>query len=97
MFRDRSNWPGLSGPSLSFRLFFGFVFVMILVGWAAMAFVGVKSYQANGFSGLQYGFNGITESRCINGYAYTIGPDGRPVQTLDEFGKGVKCQKATPR
>ena len=39
------------------------------------------------------GANGIIETRCIGGYQYTIGSDGRAVQTLSEFGKGVQCAK----
>ena len=37
------------------------------------------------------GINGITESRCIEGYKFVVGQDGNARQILDEFGKGVRC------
>ena len=41
---------------------------------------------------ISYGVNGITESRCIEGYKFVIDQKGNGRQILDEFGKGVKCE-----
>lgn len=38
------------------------------------------------------GINGVTESRCIDGYRFVIGRDGSARQIMDEMGRGVKCQ-----
>lgn len=43
-------------------------------------------------SNISFGINGMTESRCIEGYKFIIGEQGQPRQILDEFGKGVRCQ-----
>jgi prepilin-type N-terminal cleavage/methylation domain-containing protein len=42
---------------------------------------------------VSWGINGMTESRCIEGYKFVIGEGGQPRQILDEFGKGVRCQQ----
>ena len=42
---------------------------------------------------ISYGINGMTESRCIEGYKFVVGEGGQPRQILDEFGKGVRCQQ----
>jgi prepilin-type N-terminal cleavage/methylation domain-containing protein len=41
---------------------------------------------------ISVGINGITESRCIEGYKFIIDQSGNSRQILDEFGKGVHCQ-----
>ena len=48
-----------------------------------------------GNSNVTWGVNGMTESRCIEGYKFIVGQDGQARQILDEFGKGVRCEKAT--
>ena len=58
-------------------------FVMVIVGTVS---------TANGNSNISIGFNGVTESRWIEGYKFVIGQDGHTKQILDEFGKGVRCQ-----
>ena len=63
--------------------------VMILAAVAASAFRGKIS--ANGIT---YGVNGVTESRCIEGYKFVIGSDGNARQILNELGKGVRCDTA---
>ena len=60
--------------------------VMILAAVAVPAFKGKISTD-----GITYGVNGVTESRCIEGYKFVIGSDGNARQILDEFGKGVRC------
>lgn len=63
--------------------------VMILAAVAVPAFNGKISTD-----GITYGVNGMTESRCIEGYKFVIGSDGNARQILDEFGKGVRCDTA---
>ena len=63
--------------------------VMILAAVAVPAFKGKISTD-----GITYGVNGVTESRCIEGYKFVIGSDGNARQILDEFGKGVRCDTA---
>lgn len=40
---------------------------------------------------LSWGFNGVTESRCIGGYQFVVGQDGGARQIMDEMGRGVRC------
>lgn len=67
-----------------------FIFAVIGIMFVAVVYNVVNANQ-NG-SNITYGVNGLTESRCIEGYKFVLGQDGRPRQILDEFGKGVKCQ-----
>lgn len=60
--------------------------VMILAAVAVPAFNGKISTD-----GITYGVNGVTESRCIEGYKFVIGSDGNARQILNELGKGVPC------
>jgi competence protein ComGC len=41
---------------------------------------------------ISWGINGMTESRCIEGYKFIVGQEGQARQILDEFGKGVRCE-----
>lgn len=47
----------------------------------------------NNHGSITIGINGITETRCINGYQFVIGEGGQARQVLDEFGKGARCPK----
>ena len=69
------------------ELMIGIVFFGILIT-IAMNFLGA----ASGNNSISFGINGMTESRCIEGYKFVIGEHGQPRQILDEFGKGVKCE-----
>ena len=60
--------------------------IMILAAVAVPAFNGKISTD-----GITYGVNGVTESRCIEGYKFVIGSDGNARQILNELGKGVPC------
>jgi len=62
------------------------VMMLIVISIVAGAVGGVS-----GNSNISYGINGMTESRCIEGYKFIIGTEGNPRQILDEFGKGVRC------
>ena len=66
-----------------------FVIIMCVL---MLAFGGVSAL--NGNSNISVGINGVTESRCIEGYKFVIGEQGQPRQILDEFGKGVRCETA---
>lgn len=55
---------------------------------AAVAYPAIFGQSSSG--NITYGFNGVTESRCIEGYKFIVSRDGTR-QIMDEFGKGVKC------
>ena len=65
----------------------GIVFAMVIIMIAIPVLTGVP--MSNG--SISAGINGITESRCIEGYKFVVGHDGNVRQILDEFGKGVRC------
>lgn len=73
----------------------GFTLIELMIGIVvfgilitiAMKFLGA----ASGNNSISFGINGMTESRCIEGYKFVIGEHGQPRQILDEFGKGVRC------
>ena len=72
----------------------GFTLIELMI---VIVMIGILSSIAMGISGsgnsnLSFGVNGMTESRCIEGYKFVIGENGQPRQILDEFGKGVRCQ-----
>ncbi len=39
------------------------------------------------------GWNGVTESRCIDGYKFIVGEGGQARQVMDEYGHGVRCER----
>ena len=41
---------------------------------------------------LSIGYNGVTETRCIDGYKFIIGERGRPTQMVDHHGNGIVCE-----
>lgn len=59
----------------------------ILAAVAIPAMLGVPLSNGN----ISYGVNGMTESRCIEGYKFVLDNKGNARQILDEFGKGVRC------
>lgn len=61
----------------------------ILLSIAIPAVTGTRSGTP---ADLTWGFNGVTESRCIDGYRFVVGQDGGARQIMDEMGRGVKCQ-----
>lgn len=68
--------------------------VEIMIG-AAMALILVSLIYRGAsadLSSISIGFNGVTETRCINGVQFVVGQDGRPVQIIDVDGKGVACK-----
>lgn len=61
----------------------------ILTAVALPMLMGVPLSNGN----ISYGINGMTESRCIEGYKFVVGEQGQARQILDEFGKGVRCNQ----
>ncbi len=73
----------------------GFTLIELIVGVMIVMVIGSIVLGAisalSGNSNISIGINGMTESRCIEGYKFVIGEQGQPRQILDEFGKGVRC------
>ena len=65
--------------------------ILGIVATFIMGFVGAGT-TAMGSNTISWGINGMTESRCIEGYKFVVGDRGQARQILDEFGKGVKCE-----
>jgi prepilin-type N-terminal cleavage/methylation domain-containing protein len=61
----------------------------IIAAVAVPAILGTSQGSTNSIS---WGINGMTESRCIEGYKFVVGDRGQARQILDEFGKGVRCE-----
>lgn len=64
------------------------VIVSIFIMIAIPAIIGTSQGNSN----ISYGINGMTETRCIEGYKFIMGTEGNPRQILDELGKGVRCE-----
>lgn len=67
------------------------IIVVAILGILASIVAGVAG-ATSGNSNISFGINGMTESRCIEGYKFIMGTEGNPRQILDEFGKGVRCE-----
>ena len=63
---------------------------VVICGILFMLLAGAVGGQGN--SNISFGINGMTESRCIEGYKFIVGQEGQARQILDEFGKGVRCE-----
>lgn len=61
--------------------------LVILAAIALPAITGKLSSPSN----VSWGVTGMVEERCIGGYKFVIGQEGRPAQILNELGKGVPC------
>lgn len=73
----------------------GFTLIELMIVIAVLFIVGMIAFggvTGSASNNLSFGFNGITETRCINGYQFVVGRDGNARQVLDEFGKGARCQ-----
>ena len=74
----------------------GFTLIEIMVVFVIictvmlLAFGGISSINSG--SNVSIGINGMTESRCIEGYKFIVSQDGNARQILDEFGKGARCE-----
>lgn len=65
----------------------GLVFVSVIFLIALPIMMGVPISNGS----VSFGVNGMTESRCIDGYKFIVDQNGSARQILDEFGKGAKC------
>ena len=75
----------------------GFTLIEMMITIVFIMCIGMFVLNAvNGFNNagsITFGINGMTESRCIEGYKFIVGQEGQARQILDEFGKGVRCEK----
>ena len=78
---------------------FDFLRNLGLMEWFVIGIIAlvVIVFGANGYYGynnpnISIGIGGIVETRCIEGFKFVIGQDGRMIQILDSFGKGVPCK-----
>ncbi len=65
--------------------------VIVMIGIVGITVINIVMGTAVG-SSVSWGINGMTESRCIEGYKFIVGQEGQARQILDEFGKGVRCE-----
>jgi len=74
----------------------GFTLIELMIVIAIVGiFISAATAVGGGLAGnssVSFGFNGMTEVRCIDGYKFVIGAEGQARQVLDEFGKGAKCK-----
>ncbi len=69
--------------------------IMVLAIFACcivLVAIPVITGNTNNNNTISWGINGMTESRCIEGYKFIVGQEGQARQILDEFGKGVRCE-----
>lgn len=66
--------------------------VIAIVGIiAAIAVPAIMGTSSSSLSNISWGVTGMVEERCIGGYKFAVGQEGRPAQILNELGKGVPC------
>lgn len=67
--------------------------IMIVICILAIVLITVINayYGVKNPSTVSIGYNGLIEERCISGFKFVVGQDGRATQILDSFGKGVSC------
>lgn len=74
----------------------GFTLIEMMVAVVFIMCIGMFVINAvngvNNAGNISFGINGMTESRCIEGYKFIVGQEGQARQILDEFGKGVRCE-----
>lgn len=71
--------------------------IVIVIGMIVLSIIAGAVGATNGNSNISIGLNGVTESRCIEGYKFIVDQTGNARQILDEFGKGARCEtKSTP-
>lgn len=66
--------------------FIGFVFAVAIFGFV----FGIATGVIDG-GNITMGINGMTETRCINGFKFIVGQNGSTQQVLNENGGGVSC------
>ena len=68
-----------------------FLILLAFIGIVAMVVISAIAGTTAQGNSLSFGFNGVTETRCIDGFKFVVGADGNARQVLDEFGKGARC------
>jgi prepilin-type N-terminal cleavage/methylation domain-containing protein len=68
--------------------------VIVMIGIVGITIMNIVMGTAVS-TAVSWGINGVTESRCIEGYKFVVSERGQARQVLDEFGKGVRCQQET--
>lgn len=73
----------------------GFTLIELLIVIAILGIVAVAAANITSTGGkLSWGVNGVTEERCIAGYAHVVGQYGQPRQVLSARGTGIPCDEA---
>ena len=67
--------------------------IVIVIGMIVLSIIAGAVGATKGNSNISIGLNGVTESRCIEGYKFIVDQTGNARQILDEFGKGCKCNQ----
>lgn len=75
----------------------GFTFTEFIIAALIVAIVALTAMKfllvgQSGSDNITFGINGMTESRCIDGYKFIIGGDGQPRQIMNSVGHGVQCE-----
>ena len=65
--------------------------LMIAIAVALIVILVVYSSIIGQSSNISFGFNGVAETRCVDGYKFIVGRDGGARQFMDENGRGVRC------
>jgi len=71
----------------------GFTLIEIMIVLVILVVVGIVFFSmvgGVGNSNISYGWGGFVETRCINGYQFTI-TNGHARQVYDQFGHGITC------
>jgi prepilin-type N-terminal cleavage/methylation domain-containing protein len=68
------------------------VMVVIIICGILLLFFSSLIFSSKSGNGASWGINGLTETRCIDGYKFIIGYGGQARQIMDSYGKGVPCK-----